>query len=78
MAEANYDGSLQTGANMAGDYMKQNTQNYNKFGYFLQGIDVTRQGIDQMTPYIPGVSRIFMHVVPPSMEMLFHCSSEPE
>ena len=71
MAESNYDGSLQTGANFAGDYMKKNTQNYNKFGYFLQGIDVTRQGIDQMTPYVPGVSRIFMHVVPPFMEVQF-------
>jgi hypothetical protein len=67
-----YNGALQRIGDYSGDNpMKQNTQNYNQFGYFLQGIDVTRQGIDQMTPYVPGVSRLFMHVVPPFMQVQF-------
>lgn len=61
-------GTIQMAANSENNkYMRRNTKNFNKFGYFLQGIDVTRQGIDGMTPYVPGVSRIFMHVMPPFM-----------
>jgi hypothetical protein len=44
---------------------KQNTKDFKNFSYFLGGIDVTDQNLDQFTPYIQGVSRIFMHKAPP-------------
>lgn len=43
---------------------RQNTKSYEKFSYFLGGIDVTHQNLDQFTPYIRGVSRIFLHKPP--------------
>lgn len=52
-------------------YMKVNRKNFNKFSYFIAGIDVTQQNLDQMTPYIPGISRIFMHRTPLFMEVAF-------
>ena len=48
-----------------------NTKNYEQFSYFLGGIDVTRQNLDQFTPYIQGVSRIFMHNVPTYMDKTY-------
>ena len=44
--------------------IKTNRKNYNKFSYWLQGIDVTQQNLDQFNPYIKGVSRIFMYHPP--------------
>ena len=44
--------------------IRKNTKNFKNFSYFLGGIDVTHQNLDQFTPYIPGVSRIFMHKPP--------------
>ena len=41
-----------------------NTKSFENFSYFLGGIDVTHQNLDQFTPYIRGVSRIFMHKPP--------------
>ena len=52
-------------------YMKRNSKDYNDFSYFIAGIDVTQQNLDQMTPYIPGISRIFMHRTPLFMELGF-------
>lgn len=52
-------------------YMKRNSKDYNDFSYFIAGIDVTQQNLDQMTPYIQGISRIFMHRTPLFMEIGF-------
>lgn len=52
-------------------YIKRNTKEYNKFSYFIQGIDVTQKNLDSMTPYVPGYSRLFMHVVPNFMDKAF-------
>ena len=41
-----------------------NNKSFENFSYFLGGIDVTHQNLDQFTPYIRGVSRIFMHKPP--------------
>ena len=47
--------------------MKTNTKSFENFSYFLGGIDVTHQNLDQFTPYIRGVSRIFLHKPPQFM-----------
>ena len=47
--------------------IKSHTKSFDKFGYFLGGIDVTHQNLDQFTPYIRGVSRIFLHKPPAFM-----------
>lgn len=47
--------------------IKSNTKSFDKFGYFLGGIDVTHQNLDQFTPYIRGVSRVFLHKPPAFM-----------
>lgn len=47
--------------------IKSNTKLFDKFGYFLGGIDVTHQNLDSFTPYIRGVSRIFLHKPPAFM-----------
>lgn len=52
-------------------YMKVNRKDFNKFSYFISGIDVTQQNLDQLTPYIPGISRIFMHRTPLFMDVGF-------
>lgn len=44
--------------------LKQNTKDYNKFSYFLNGIDVTQQNLSGFDPYIQGTSRIFMYTPP--------------
>lgn len=40
--------------------LKRNLKDYSNFCYWLNGVDVTDQNLDQFTPYIQGVSRIFM------------------
>lgn len=45
--------------------VNQNDKDFSNFSYFLGGIDVTDQNLDQFTPYIRGVSRIFIHKLPP-------------
>lgn len=72
MASAN--GELKTiqsvaNANNAGKVNK-NTKSFENFSYFLGGIDVTHQNLDQFTPYIRGVSRIFLHKPPLFMKTL--------
>ena len=51
------------------DVVVRNTKNFNNFSYFLGGIDVTDQNLDQFTPYIRGVSRFFVHKLPLFMLM---------
>jgi len=53
------------------DGIIKNTNDYKNFGYFIHGIDVTDQNINQFNPYLKGRSRIFMHKVPPFMEKVF-------
>ena len=50
-----------------------NTKSFENFSYFLGGIDVTHQNLDQFTPYIRGISRIFLHKPP-----LFMLSEYPD
>lgn len=66
-------GPLQKTAGLAGNdnFMRQNTKNYDAFKYFLEGIDATDQNLDQMTPYIPGISRLYFHKVPYFMQTAF-------
>lgn len=49
--------------------IRNSKTSFNNFSYFLGGIDVTSQNIDQFTPYIKGVSRIFLHKPPTFMNM---------
>jgi len=51
--------------------ISQSENDYSKFSYFLKGIDVTQQNLDQMTPYIQGISRIFVYTVPAFMNQLY-------
>lgn len=51
--------------------IKQNTKDYQNFGYFLKGIDDTHQNLDQLDPYIPGVSRLWMYKVPHFMNVMY-------
>lgn len=62
---AQVDGrTIQSGA-------KSNSKNFQNFSYFLGGIDDTHQNLDKFTPYIPGVSRIFMYKVPYFMNIMY-------
>lgn len=45
--------------------IKSNGKNYENFCYWLNGVDVTDQNLDQFTPYIQGVSRLFLYKAPP-------------
>lgn len=51
--------------------INNNTKNYSNFSYFLGGVDVTQQNLDQFTPYIQGVSRIFLYTAPVFMEKMY-------
>ena len=51
--------------------IKANTKSFENFSYFLGGIDVTHQNLDQFTPYIRGVSRIFLHKPPAFMLAMY-------
>lgn len=51
--------------------IKNNTKDYSNFSYFLGGIDVTHQNLDQFTPYIQGVSRIFLYRPPYFMQVQY-------
>lgn len=63
--------TMQSTANENTKYVKRNTKSYKNLSYFIGGIDVTHQNLDQLTPYIPGVSRLFMHKVPYFMSVAF-------
>ncbi len=65
-------GTIQTGNSSDTDkYMRKNRKNFRNFAYFQSGIDVTQQNLDQMTPYVPGISLLFMHRTPLFMELAF-------
>lgn len=53
-------------------FMAKNEKSFKNFSYFLGGIDVTHQNLDQFNPYIQGVSRLFMHKPPLYMNVAFH------
>lgn len=44
--------------------IKKNEKSFENFSYFLGGIDVTHQNLNSFTPYIRGVSRLFLHKPP--------------
>ena len=50
--------------------IKRNTKDYDNFCYWLNGVDVTDQNLDQFTPYIQGVSRLFLYKIPPFMNAI--------
>lgn len=50
--------------------IKNNNKDYTNFCYWLNGVDVTDQNLDQFTPYIQGVSRLFVYKLPPFMNEL--------
>lgn len=52
-------------------YMVTNDGDYSKFSYFLTGVDVTSQNLDQMNPFIRGYARLFMFKKPYFMEKSF-------
>lgn len=60
-AEVKFVPTIQTGAK------KFNKPNTDKFCYWLNGVDVTDQNLDQFDPYIQGVSRIFLYKPAPFM-----------
>ena len=68
-------GTIQTGSEEFGSetnkVLRKNRKNFNNFAYFQSGIDVTQQNLDQMTPYVPGISLLFMHRTPLFMEKAY-------
>ena len=53
------------------NFMVQNDKDYSNFGYWLTGVDVTHQNLNQMTPFIKGYARLFMLRTPYFMEKGF-------
>lgn len=75
-AAVNGESASMQSAHIVGDfnksnYMKKNTKDYKTLSYFIAGIDVTDQNLDQLTPYIPGIARLFMHKEPVFMQVAF-------
>ena len=50
--------------------MNRNSKEFTNFSYFLAGVDVTNQNLDQFTPYLKGISRLFVHKLPLFMIIL--------
>lgn len=67
MADLEYNSIQRTSNESYYNYMRKNQKNYDNFKYFLEGIDVTDQNLDQLTPYVPGISRLYFHKVPQFM-----------
>lgn len=61
--------TIQSGVNTGG--AKTNNKSFENFSYFLGCLDVTDQNLDKFTPYIQGVSRIFIHKPPHFMNVMF-------
>ena len=57
-------------------FMKKNMKDYRSLSYFIAGIDVTDQNLDQLTPYIPGITRMFMHKEPYFMQVAFPAETD--
>ncbi len=53
------------------DYMVKNDKDMSQFSYFLGGVDVTHQNLNQFNPYIRGYARLFMYRAPFFMEKAF-------
>ena len=49
----------------------QNTKDYSSFGYWINGIDVTQQNLNQLNPYTKGVARLFMFTPPYFMQSYY-------
>ena len=64
----NAKNTIQHSASADDKYIRRNTKSYKDLSYFIGGIDVTQQNLDQMTPYIPGISRLFFHTTPLFMQ----------
>lgn len=72
MQSSIHNGGLSTSASdTATNFMKKNLKSYKDMSYFIAGIDVTDQNLDQLTPYIPGIARLFMHKEPIFMQIAF-------
>lgn len=73
MADARYTNHpIQSGVDSdMSRYMVTNDGDYSKFSYFLTGVDVTSQNLDQMNPFIRGYARLFMYKKPYFMEKAF-------
>lgn len=65
MAEVKNTPTIQFGAKR---FTKSDTD---KFCYWLNGVDVTDQNLDQFDPYIQGVSRIFLYKPAPFMQDMY-------
>ena len=48
--------TIQHSATADNNYIRRNTKSYKDLSYFIGGIDVTQQNLDQMTPYIPAAA----------------------
>lgn len=67
------NGTIQTGhESETNKVLRKNRKNFNNFAYFQSGIDVTQQNLDQMTPYVPGIAKLYMHRTPLFMEKAFN------
>ena len=64
MADARYTNHpIQSGVDSdMSRYMVTNDGDYSKFSYFLTGVDVTSQNLDQMNPFIRGYARLFLYM----------------
>jgi len=51
--------------------IKRNIKDYKNFCYWLNGVDVTDQNLDQFTPYIKGVARLFLYKPAPFLLDVF-------
>lgn len=49
----------------------RNTKDYSSFGYWINGIDVTQQNLNQLNPYTKGVARLFMFTPPYFMQSYY-------
>lgn len=73
IASTESTGTIQTGTiTDTNKVLRKNRKNFNNFAYFQSGIDVTQQNLDQMTPYVPGIAKLYMHRTPLFMEKTFH------
>lgn len=70
--EINRNHPLQSTSETAlNDYMVTNDKNMSQFSYFLGGVDVTHQNLNQFNPYIRGYARLFVYRSPLFMEKAF-------
>lgn len=56
--------------------IRQNRKDYSQFSYWLGGINVTQENLDDFTPYIQGVSRIFLYTPPFFMDKMYRTETK--